>query len=331
MPEDTKTTQERADLLQKQERESEDNLCPKCGSREVIHYGSRKTKTGQTTIFLCKDCQAHFTLRPIKHTLYDTATILRTMQAYNSGHSFIDTSKMMRKRFKVKIPPTTIYNWTQRYVKTFPFIQLRKRYVIDPADLIVTRRFQHKQVYDMRLHRLKLNIAAMTFPTLPRYLFYLMKADLGGTFDSNTRCSDFRYELPKVNMRTIPKNCATDLTGLAETLANSKKRRHDTVEEFFLINDATTFATEVPVYLTKEEAKRFGLRISEPLTGHIDMLQCRNGRIHIMDYKPDQDLKNVSGQLNLYAFCLTCRTGIPLARTTCAAFNKDAYAEFLPR
>jgi hypothetical protein len=311
-------------------REAEGTLCPKCGSKNVIHYGKRKTRAGTTTILCCKDCDAHFTLRKIRFTPYDSLAIIRAMNMYNEGFSFIETAKRMRSRYKVSIPPSTISNWTKRYLTTFPFLSLRKKYRIKPMDQVQTRRFYHKQVYDMRLHRLKLNIAAKAFPSLPRYMYYLMKAELGETFKSDTRCSIFRPSPFKATPKTFGRNLATDLTNLAQTLAKSKKQRHDVIEEFFLINDATTFATEVPVYMSVEEAKNFGLNISETLTGHIDMLQFRNGRIYILDYKPDTDPKNAQEQLCLYALCLNRRTGIPLSRMTCAAFNKDAYAEFDP-
>ena len=55
-----------------------------------------------------------------------------------------------------------------------------------------------------------------------------------------------------------------------------------------LINDSVTVATEVPVYLTEDDIKYFKSRsftfdfenFRTPITGHIDILQIRNGLIH---------------------------------------------------
>ena len=71
----------------------------------------------------------------------------------------------------------------------------------------------------------------------------------------------------------MKQNNATELTALAETLAKTNKQRHEVIEDLFLTNDGTTFAVELPVYLTPDEAKRFKLDIKEPLTGHIDILR----------------------------------------------------------
>ena len=79
---------------------------------------------------------------------------------------------------------------------------------------------------------------------------------------------------------------------LALTLAKTNRERHQVIENFFLANDSTTVAIEVPVYikpeeLTKNEKKDYGIELEEPLSGHIDILQQRFTQIHILDYKPD--------------------------------------------
>lgn len=112
------------------------------------------------------------------------------------------------------------------------------------------------------------------------------------------------------------------MTSLAQELAKTKKQRHEKIEEFFLTNDSATVAVEVPVYLTKEESE-----FPKPLAGHIDMIQVRGNRVHILDYKPDRE-GNVTSQLQLYAKCLKKRTG--LSNLTCAYFDEKGYHQFTP-
>ncbi len=112
------------------------------------------------------------------------------------------------------------------------------------------------------------------------------------------------------------------MTNLALELAKTKSERHNKVEEFFLVNDSATVAVELPVYLTKSESG-----FQRPLTGHIDLIQVRSKRIHIMDYKPDKN-GNVVNQLLLYAKCLKKRTG--LSNITCAYFDENGYYQFTP-
>ena len=109
---------------------------------------------------------------------------------------------------------------------------------------------------------------------------------------------------------------------LAQELAKTKKQRHEKVEEFFLTNDSATVAVEVPIYLTKEESE-----FPKTLAGHIDILQVRNNKVHILDYKPDRE-GNAVNQLILYAKCLKKRTD--LSNITCAYFDENAFFQFRP-
>jgi len=124
---------------------------------------------------------------------------------------------------------------------------------------------------------------------------------------------------------------------LALTLAKTNRERHLAVENFFLANDSTTIAIEVPVYikpeeLTKIEQKEYGLTLNEPLSGHIDILQQRFTKIHILDYKLDANRndKTSAEQLFLYALALSKRTGIPMRKIACAYFDEKNYFQFLP-
>ncbi|MGM0406322.1 MAG: hypothetical protein ACQEQM_09315, partial [Thermoplasmatota archaeon] len=62
---------------------------------------------------------------------------------------------------------------------------------------------------------------------------------------------------------------------------NTKKSPHEIVQDFFIINDSTTVATELPVFIRPKEVK---LDLDEPITGHIDLIQIRFNNIFILDY-----------------------------------------------
>ncbi|UCG70789.1 MAG: PD-(D/E)XK nuclease family protein [Thermoplasmata archaeon] len=138
------------------------------------------------------------------------------------------------------------------------------------------------------------------------------------------RVSEFANTLniPKPSIRNVKNSPASRMTGLALELAKTKSERHQKMEEFFLVNDSATVAVEVPVYLNEQES---GFR--KPLTGHIDLIQVRSNKIHIMDYKPDES-GNVANQLQLYAKCLKKRTG--LSYFTRAYFDENGYYQFTP-
>ena len=88
---------------------------------------------------------------------------------------------------------------------------------------------------------------------------------------STLRCSTFKLPKTKeVRTKTIRSNNATKMTRLALTLAKNRTQRHEAIESFFIANDSSTIAVEVPVYIMPEEAT--DLKLKEPLTGHIDIL-----------------------------------------------------------
>jgi len=66
------------------------------------------------------------------------------------------------------------------------------------------------------------------------------------------------------------------------------------------------------------------------ITGHIDFVQIRNGRIHILDYKPNAMRERPIAQLMIYALALSRRTGLRLFDFTCAWFDEHHYFEFYP-
>lgn len=304
--------------------------CPYCSNKgDVVKAGLRKSSRKSTQKFICRNCQKNFSIEPIKYTAYPTNIILAAITHYNLGNSQASAAAIVRKRFHLRPTPQIVSAWTRNYADICTFIPLRKKYDIDPDTIIFSKKFQHQQVYDFKYHDLKLNIAGKRFPQLKAYLKALPDTISDRMFASTTRCSTFDPHLPaEQKPRFIKENNATKMALLAQTLAKTKAQRHQCVEDFFLINDSTTIATEVPVYLTIEEAKAEGISIGEPLTGHIDILQLRNDRIYIMDYKPDLDLKAAATQLQLYALSLSKRAGLPANSIVCAAFNDGGYIEF---
>jgi hypothetical protein len=93
-----------------------------------------------------------------------------------------------------------------------------------------------------------------------------------------------------------------------------------------LANDSATIAVEVPVYLFPNEAPE--LKLTDVLTGHIDVLQVRYGKVWILDYKPEAKHETrAKFQLYLYSRALSARTGIPLRYFGLAYFDDKDYFE----
>jgi transposase-like protein len=299
--------------------------CPNCNSFEkVVKNGTRSLKEDTVQLYLCRTCGKRFSRRKIPRTSYPPNIILTALTYFNQGHTLDMTVRTMRRRFKTKIPISTLNSWIRRYGDELPATKLRKKYILDPNQTIKTRRLFHPQPYLFKAHTLKLNIKGKQFPELKRYINDMLSNPMDHLFQSKKvlRVSELANTLsiPKPIIRTVKNSPASRMTDLALELAKTKSERHQKVEEFFLVNDSATVAVEVPVYLTEKESG-----FKKPLAGHIDLIQVRSNRIHIMDYKPDES-GNVVNQLQLYAKCLKKRTG--LSNISCAYFDENGYFQF---
>ena len=301
--------------------------CPNCSSSNfVIKSGSRKVKDEAVQLFFCKNCKKRFSDRKLSRTSYSPKLILSALTYYNMGHTLEMTTRTMRRKFKTKIPISTLRNWINRYGEELPFTKLRKKYTLDPNQTIRTRRLFHPQPYLFKVHTLKLNIKGKQFPKLKYYINSMLDNPMDHLFQDKKvlRISELANTLniPKPAFKSKKDSPACRMTDLALELAKTKSERHQKVEEFFLVNDSATVATEVPVYLTESESG-----FEKPLTGHIDLIQVRGNKVHILDYKPEKG-ENVAAQLFLYAKCLKKRTG--LSDIICAHFDEKGYFQFNP-
>ena len=171
--------------------------------------------------------------------------------------------------------------------------------------------------------------------------------------------SDVRSKFDTADMIVKSKtNYANRLAAFVLQATPDNKARHEAVQRFFLANDSVTVATEVPVYIRREDIEHMqnvlkfkvleegGLRFKGDkehrlnaqaisargrlLTGHIDLVQIRNGQVYILDYKPGASKERPIEQLTWYALALSRLTGLRLFEFTCAWFDEKDYYQFYP-
>ena len=311
--------------------------CPQCRTKQqVIRYGLRKSKYKEVQRFQCRKCSQTFSTEPLKRTSYPPEIIITAISKYNLGTTIAQTKKFINRKFKTKVPKTTIQSWLERYADICTFTStLRRQFNLDPNTIIRSKKFYHQQVYEFKYHTLKTNIAGKTFPKLKSYITSIYKVPYfisETAFKVGPRCSKMRINIRPVKI--TKNNNAPKIAEIAQTLAKTNHDRHSQIENFFLINDTATIAIEVPVYLkpnelTVQERSNYGLNLKEPLSGHVDIVQVRYNKIHILDYKPDAKKtdKQTADQLFLYALAFSKRTKIPMRNIICAYFDENNYYE----
>lgn len=302
--------------------------CSYCNSdKNCNKAGLRHTQQGLIQKYYCKNCKRYFSDKDQPYTQYPMKVILYTLQNYNKGYPVKKIKTLTGKKYRYSPPLRTIYSWIDRYQSILTFLKLRKQYSVNPCDLLTTQRFYHQQVYPFTFHNLKLSLHSKQFPEIRRYINWIQRSLPTKIFLSGPRASQANIDFNQKPVVKQKETIAPKLAKLALSTQMKHKSAHETVENFFLYNDSTTICTELPVFLNPKETTLFD--IETPLTGHIDIIQIRNKKVYIMDYKPNlKHPEKYAGQLVAYKQAFHKRTQIPEDHIITSVFNEYHYYEF---
>src|SRR3989338_4122898 len=249
-------------------------ICPNCSSKNTKKYGIIKKKLQNTQRYLCNSCKKTFILETqSKNKTYPTRIILNTLSYYNLGHSQAQTSKIISQKHKTKVPQKTISNWLNEYKNICTFQKLRKeaKKLYPAEEIIETHTLMHNNLpYKFQIHKAKLyllfhnklynnqfhNISRFYDPTkqymekiptdsFPHHIFQ-PKPDKP-ELSELARSSQIKFKILDF-IKEEKQNQANLLANLALLTAKTNKARHEAIQNFFLINDSTTIAAEIPVY-----------------------------------------------------------------------------------
>lgn len=308
----------------------------KCGSVNVIRKGFRKIKLEKVQRYLCKDCGRYFTLRELAKKTYPATVIMDAISNYNRGYDLDKCSRLVNERYKVKVSKAIISYWLAEFRNVCTYHRIRGSVIknFKPEKVLFTRVFYHKQPYKFSYHKAKVSMFINEyFSNLRKYLDEIAVRCPDELFMSGYRCSEIKFDCDFEKSRKW--NYACKIASLALKAVRDNKKRHERLQEFMLINDTSTVACEIPVYITAGEIDGFELfklcGINGAVTGHIDLLQMRFGRVWVLDFKPEAvKEKHAWCQVFVYTLALSLRTGIWLRNFRCAYFDDKAYYEFNP-
>lgn len=324
--------------------------CPYCAGTRIVKKGKRAKKFEETQVYYCLNCRKKFTPQISKNKTYPLRIILEAVTLYNRMEVLENIVQKVQKKYGIKITRQTILNWIKDFRSYLPFLRMREfaAQKYKPKDMIDQMHMLHGQIYDFKYHRAKTefileenwkhqklryikNFLELVSAECPHNIF--MKSD--------KRASDYKncFDIDEVKIAS-KSNTAGDITKFVMQAVANNKLRHKILQEFMLANDSVTVAVEVPVLLNQEDILHFQnelgwkvpieLKEEDVITGHIDIIQVRNGAIHIMDYKPSAKKIKPVDQLTLYALALSRLTSIRLYYFKCAWFDEDDYFEFYP-
>jgi len=323
--------------------------CPYCDGK-VIKKGKRKKKYEKIQLYYCKNCDKKITPLITKHKTYPLKIIMDSLTLYNGLNSLEETAKHITERYGITITQPIISKWLKEYQQYIPFLRMRefavKKY--SKKELIEEAKLIHQQIYNFKYHRAKLDLIIneefrhFRFKPLQEFL-ELAVAECPHQLFQNTakRASEFKNAFNLDQVKITPKNnAAVKIANFVTQAISNNKQRHEVMQNFMLSNDSVTVAAEVAVIIDADDIRHIKhelgfdvpitLKDGEYITGHIDLIQVRNGLIYIMDFKPSAAKEKPIDQLTLYALALSRLTGIRLYHMRCAWFDSKNYYEFFP-
>ncbi len=362
--------------------------CPFCESANFVRRGTRKKKHEIVQLYKCTnpECKKTFTDSAVKGRRYPMKVIIDAISYYNLGFTREKVCGIVHQLHKkIKPEPETISRWAEEYAGLCAYNKMRSYglKLFGPMEVLEVVTMAHHQLYRFRYHKAKILLMMQdyknrNFYPLKEYLDAVSTETPHQFFNSGERISDVRSMFSTAEMIVTSKtNYANRLAEFALKGVSKNKDRHEGIQKFMIANDSVTVATEVPVYIRREdieymqnklnfqiigeegltfrkhkdrenkgkkkgkkqtieeyeyeqesEAKRF--EIPEILTGHVDLVQVRNGQIHLLDYKPKAKKEKPIEQLTWYALALSRLTGLRLYEFKCAWFDETDYFEFYP-
>lgn len=376
-------TESQGDLSSTQEATSgigtsrEAQGCPYCASRNFVKRGTRKNKHQVVQLYLCRnsECGKTFTAQDVKGKHFPLNIVIESMSYYNLGFTLEETCRIVKKKFGVAPEAATLSDWIDEYKMLCRYERLRP-YAIKmfaPRDVVEVVTMAHRQLYRFRYHRAKTILMLEEFRNrnllpLKEYLDGVSSETPHQYFQDGARMSEVKSKFDKAGMIVRGKyNYANKLAGFVLQSVSENKQRHEELQRFLIANDSVTVATEVPVYIRREDIEHFenelgfviseyqetkldgpsaeigkgvkGIRIKgsdklipmpRMLSGHIDFVQIRNGSIHLLDYKPNAAKEKPIEQLTWYALALSRLTGLRLYNFVCGWFDENEYFQFYP-
>lgn len=328
--------------------------CPYCNSKQFVKRGIRRKKLEIAQLYLCRDCKRTFTAQFIKGKHFPVNLIIEGLNYYNLGFGLEETCKLLNQKFNASPEASTLSNWVNQYSELCRYSRLRPFAIkmFKPQDAVETTNMAHRQIYRFRYHRAKMQLTLQEFKNhhfgpLKEYLEAVSSETPHQYFQDGLRISEIKTKFDKAQMIIRSKhNYANELAKFVLQAVKENKFRHEALQRFFIANDSVTVASEVPVYIKKEDIEhlqnQLGFKVVEDLdkfknkdgkilmTGHIDLVQVRNGLVHILDFKPRAAKEKPIEQLTWYALALSRLTGLRLYEFKCGWFDDKDYFEFYP-
>jgi len=291
--------------------------CKYCSGEKVVKKGLRRLKSSRKQMYFCKDCSKRFS-EGLSKKKYNAKLILNAVCAYNQGYNYEEVCDLICRKYRVSVGKSSISRWCEEY--KLGYLNIRDKIIRRYGfNLVVGRMFKHSGlIYNFKYHKGKLK-EFCRFSGVRDFVFDVSKGVDDKLFNGKSRrCSKLREDVG-VNVKVYNNTRLNQVLGRALKIVKSNKQRHGVVEDFMLSCDRDTIAVEVPVWYWDKKS-------DTGVCGHIDILQVKNGKVWVLDYKPNAEAENVDkvvSQLYNYALGLSFRSKLSLDDVRCGWFDEN--------
>jgi len=282
--------------------------CPYCDSRNFVKRGMRQKKGGKAQLYICRDCGRTFTPSWTKGRQHGWGVVLEALSYYNLGFSLVQVSQILKEKFQAEVQPSTIGDWVEKNKELCSYHRMRSFAVkhFSPYEVVETCTLAHRQLYRFRYHHAKTkyiledDFKHYKFRPLKEFLDNVCTETPHQYFQTGARMSEIgtnkatsagndtkgdgnvgigTIKFSKTEMIVRAKeNYATKLTELVFRGVSENKARHEALQRFLIANDTVTVATEVPVYIKREDLAhmqtQLGFKLYRPAAEVVNALSA---------------------------------------------------------
>jgi transposase-like protein len=243
--------------------------CPYCEGNKITRKGRRKNKYGDIQLYYCHHCRRRFSPLVNKNRTYPLRVIIEALSLYNRHNSYQQTADLIAKKFGLRVSRQIVRLWVMDYEDYLLFKPLRDKAakIMPPQNWISESRLLHGLVYSYKYHRAKTELIIRAgkkrhagFVPLQCYLEEVPLSCPHDLFrKEKPRASAQRHCFDLTGVKITPRhdNAAVQSARFVLQAVANNKRRHETVQDFMLVNDSATIAAEVPILLKAEDLQWF--------------------------------------------------------------------------
>ncbi|PIQ69145.1 MAG: hypothetical protein COV91_00360 [Candidatus Taylorbacteria bacterium CG11_big_fil_rev_8_21_14_0_20_46_11] len=260
--------------------------CPYCESTDFVKRGTRHNKFGEAQLYICRNplCGRTFTAKDsslgenlgrLVGKKYPLKIVIECMSHYNLGFTFEQTCSIVKQKFGAAPDAQTASAWYEEYKPLCRYERLRPYAVkyCKPIETVEVVTMAHRQMYRFRYHRAKTYLMLEEFRNrnlkpLKEYLDSVSTETPHQYFSEGGRMSEIKSKFDKADMIVKSKtNFANHLAEFVLPSVAENKHRHEELQRFFIANDSVTVATEVPVYIRREDVEHMENVLKFKVTG----------------------------------------------------------------